>query len=48
MSRGTEILMVGASVLVFHMTMSPPEQVPKMSEKSFKKAIVLILVEWQA
>jgi hypothetical protein len=48
MSLGTEILMVGARVLVFHITISPPEQVPNISEKSFRKATVLILVEWQA
>jgi len=39
--------MVGVNVLVFQIMISPPEHVPKISEKSLRKAKEFILVEWQ-
>jgi hypothetical protein len=44
-SLGREMLRAGARVFVFQMIISPPELVPKISEKPLRKAIELILVE---
>jgi hypothetical protein len=44
---GTEIFIIGVSYAALQMTMSPPEAVPKMPQKSLMLAKALIFVEWQ-
>lgn len=47
MILGTEIFIIGVSYAALQMTMSPPEAVPKMPQKSLMLAKALIFVEWQ-
>jgi hypothetical protein len=44
---GKVIFKVGSNEFFFQIMMSPPEHVPKISLKSFKNAIELILELWQ-
>ena len=46
-SLGKAMRSAGASVFVFHTMISPPEQVPNISEYPLRKATELILVEQQ-